>query len=158
MQKEQILDFNRRLSQCNRGELVVITYDIMFAYMKDAAEAMAESEHEALKTAIHKAQAALGRLIATLDFAYPISRDLYTLYQFCNRELSRALYENRPDGLCEAEKILKKLYGSFVEVAKQDTSGPFMENAQQVVAGMTYGRGELVENFIENGYNRGFLA
>lgn len=158
MQKEQILDFNRRLSQCNRGELVVITYDIFFAYVKDAREGFARMDHDAVKTAIHKAQATLGRLIATLDFQYEIAGSLYALYQFSNRELSRALYENRPEGLEEAEKILKKLYIGFVEAARQDTSGPLMSNAQQVVAGMTYGRGELVENFTGSSYNRGFLA
>ena len=157
MQKEQILDFNRRLSQCNRGELVVITYDIFFAYVEDAREAFASKDHDAFKTAIHKAQAALGRLIATLDFQYEIAGSLYALYQFSNRELSRALYENRPDGLEEAEKILKRLYKSFCEAAKLDTSGPLMRNTQQVYAGMTYGRTTLNENYFEDNH-RGFFV
>lgn len=158
MDKEQIVDFNRRISQSNRSELVVIMYDIFFAYTADAKMASEQGAHGDYKDAIHSAQAVLDRLMAALNFEYPVSRDLYKLYQFSKRELARALYENRLEGVLEAEKILKKLRASFVEVAAQDTSGPLMSNTQQVVAGMTYGRGSLTENFIGDGYNRGFLA
>lgn len=34
MKKEQIMDFTRRISQSNRGGLVIVIYDIFFAYMK----------------------------------------------------------------------------------------------------------------------------
>ena len=57
----------------------------------------------------------------------------------------------------EAEKILRRLYGSFVEVARQDTSEPLMRNTQQVYAGMTYGRASLNENYIDDD-QRGFFV
>lgn len=38
---------------------------------------------------------------------------------------------------------------SFEEIAKQDTSGPVMENSQQVYAGLTYGKGSLNEVAID---------
>ena len=39
MKKEQIMDFTRRISQSNRGGLVIVIYDIFFAYMEDTKEA-----------------------------------------------------------------------------------------------------------------------
>ena len=48
------------------------------------------------------------------------------------------MYENRLDGVQEAEHIMHRLYTSFVEAAKQDKSAPLMKNTQQVYAGMTY--------------------
>ena len=57
----------------------------------------------------------------------------------------------------EAEKILKRLYTSFCEVAKSDTSGPLMRNTQQVYAGMTYGRTTLNESYMEDSH-RGFFV
>ena len=39
MEKSLKQEFTRRLSQCNRGELVVIMYDIVFAYMDEAKKA-----------------------------------------------------------------------------------------------------------------------
>ena len=52
---------------------------------------------------------------------------------------------------------MKKLRESFEIAAGQDKSAPLMGNAQKVYAGMTYGRTDLTENFM-NDENRGFLA
>lgn len=150
-------DFTRRLSQCNKGELILIMYDIVFAYMEDAKREQESGCHEDFKTAIHKTQASLDALIEGLDFSYDISKELYRLYHYSKNQLARALYENRPDGIRDAEKVLKRLYSSFCEAAKTDTSAPIMRNTQQVYAGLTYGRTSLNENYT-NDNHRGFLA
>ena len=158
MDSKQKQIFTRRLSQCNSGEMIVIIYDIAFTYMSDADRAFAEGRHEDMKTEIRRAQRALDELIGSLDFSYDIAEKLYSLYVFCKNELSRAMYENKPDGLKSAEKILRRLYASFVEAAKQDTSAPLMENTQQVYAGMTYARGELNESCMDEDGHRGFFV
>ena len=53
---------------------------------------------------------------------------------------------------------MRRLYGAFVEAAKQDQSEPVMKNTQQVYAGMTYARCALNEDFVDNGNQRGFLV
>ena len=54
-------------------------------------------------------------------------------------------------------EVMTKLKEAFEEVAKQDTSGPLMENTQQVYAGLTYGKGSLNEVLISGDeYNRGY--
>ena len=150
-------DFTRRLSQCNRGELIVIMYDIVFAYMDEAKKAHENKEYEAYKAAIKKAQTAIDSLIHGLDFKYAISKDLYKLYVYAKNCLAKAIYQNRLDGILEAEKNLKSLYASFCEAAKTDTSGPLMRNTQKVYAGMTYGRNTLNENCLEDNH-RGFFV
>ena len=110
-----------------------------------------------MKVAIRRAQNVLDELIHSLNFAYPLSKNLHSLYVFCKNQLARTMYENRLDGLMEAEKILRRLYGSFVEVARQDTSEPLMRNTQQVYAGMTYGRASLNENYMDDD-QRGFFV
>ena len=150
-------DFTRRLSQCNKGELIVIMYDIVFAYMDEAKTAHQTGDYEAYKTAIKKAQAGIGKLIDSLDFTYEISKELRELYVFSRDSLAKAIYQNRIDGIEEAEKVLRRLYTSFCEAAKSDTSGPLMRNTQQVYAGITYGRTNLNETYT-NDYHRGFLA
>ncbi len=150
-------EFTRRLSQCNRGELIVIMYDIVFAYMDEAKSAHENKQYEAYKTAIKKAQAAIESLMKSLDFKYEISKDLYKLYVYTKNCLAKAIYQNRLDGILEAEKILKSLYASFCEAAKSDTSGPLMRNTQQVYAGMTYGKNTLNENCYEDSH-RGFFV
>lgn len=157
MKKEQISDFTRRLSQCNKGEMIVIIYDIYFAHAKDARDAFLKENHEEFKVCIHKAQDVLSQLMRDLDFSYPLAKNLYALYMYSRNSLSKALYENSLLPMEEAEKIMLRLYESFREVAKADTSAPMMSNTQQVYAGMTYGRGLLNENCIEH-QERGFFA
>ena len=150
-------EFTRRLSQCNRGEMIVIMYEIVFAYMEDAKAAHAVNSYEEYKIAIRNSQDAIDTLIGALDFKYPIAKDLHKLYVYAKNCLAKAIYQNRTDGLEEAEKILKRLYASFCEAAKTDTSGPLMRNTQKVYAGMTYGRTSLNENcYYDN--HRGFLV
>lgn len=151
-------DFTRRLSQCNSGGMILIIYEICFAYMEDAKKAYEQGRHDEMKAAIRKAQNVLDELVGSLNFAYEISSNLYVLYVFCKNELARTLYENRMDGLEEADKVMRRLYHSFAEAAKQDTSAPIMSNTQQIYAGMTYGRNQLNENDMDYDRQRGFFV
>lgn len=150
-------DFTRRLSQCNKGEMIVIMYDIVFAYIDDAKKAHEQGERETYKTALRKAQNSIDALTKALDFKYEVAKNLNQLYVHSKNLLAKAMYQNKTDGIKEAEDILKRLYSSFCEAAKTDTSGPLMRNVQQVYAGYTYGRKSLNENII-NDYHRGFFA
>ena len=73
-------DFTRRLSQCNKGEMIVIMYEIVFAYFDEAKEAHTKNDYPAYKTAIKKANDSIDTLIHALNFAYDISKQLYSLY------------------------------------------------------------------------------
>ena len=157
MDSELKKEFTRRLSQCNKGELIVIMYDIVFAYIHEAVEAYEKNDYEAYKIAIKNAQKSINTLKNALNHQYTLSNDLHKLYVYANNALAKAIYQNRLDGLKEAEDILKRLYTSFCEAAKTDTSGPLMRNTQQVYAGITYGRNSLNENCIENNH-RGFFV
>lgn len=126
--------------------------------MDDIRQAHCTGDHDGQKDAIRNAQSVLDELIGSLNFSYPISHNLYKLYMFCKNELSRAMYENRLDGVQEAEHIMHRLYTSFVEVAKQDKSAPLMKNTQQVYAGMTYARGAVNEDYMDVDSHRGFFV
>ena len=130
-------DFTRRLSQCNSGGMIVIIYEILFTYAQDAKEAFADKDRGKMKESLRKVQGVLDELIGSLDFSWVV-----------------------PDhqGLLEAEKILRRLYDAFVQAASRDTSEPVMGNAQQVYAGMTYGRGQLTESYMDQDAQRGFFV
>ena len=70
MKKEQIMDFTRRISQSNRGGLVIVIYDIFFAYIEDATEAYNDEKWENYKMALRNASKAVSELISSLDFSY----------------------------------------------------------------------------------------
>lgn len=158
MKDEKKQDFTRRLSCCNRGEMIIIIYDILFSYLEDALEAQQKEDYNDFKDAVHKAQQVVRRLMGALDFTYPVSKELHALYRFVNELLSLAIVKNTSQNIIDAKKVLKNLYDGFGEAAKHDTSEPLMQNTQQVVAGMTYQKGALTETLQGTESTRGFLA
>ena len=93
-----------------------------------------------------------------LDFSYDISYSLYALYDYVERTLARAMYEQKADTIHAAGNVMRHLQDSFVQLAKEDASAPLMGNTQQVTAGLTYGKGKLNESMGNMEINRGFFA
>ena len=149
MTKTQIQEFTRRITQANRSGLTLIKFEILFAYFDDISKAMTDG--------VHHADAVLKSFQETLDFKYEIAAQLYALYDFHRRQLSKVLIKNSSEGLEQSREMLLKTYQAFQEAAKQDTSGPLMRNAQQVYAGYTYGKHDLNESYGLHS-SRGFLA
>jgi flagellar protein FliS len=155
--KKQV--FTRRITQANKTELIVILYDMFFAYLDEAKtgyENGLRGTDESLD-AIRHASLVLEHLKDDLNFRYEISGNLFSIYDFCQRELAKCIYQAKPDGLFVAEDLMKRLYGSFKEVAKADTSAPLMKNTQKVTAGLTYGRNDVSEVSLSDS-SRGFYA
>ena len=145
LRKEKISEFTRRVSQCNRSGLVVVVYDIFFAYLEEAESACAGEDWESYKSALRGGERAINELIGALDFSQDMAKDLYRIYVYCKEAIATAIY--------------KRQYDSFVEVAKSDHSQPLMQNAEQVFAGYTYGRNDVTETYQDiNNQKRGFLA
>lgn len=158
MEATQKKEFTRRISNSNRGGLIVVIYDIFFAYAQEAREACEKQDRAAFLDGLRKAQQAVAQLKDSLDFRYSIAKELYPLYQFALGQISACFYRKDTEGLDAAEKVLRNLYAGFVEAAKQDTSEPLMKHAQQVVAGMTYQKGYLTETLQDPSSSRGFFA
>lgn len=158
MKKEQIGDFTRRISQCNRGGLVVVTYDIFFAYLDDAKEAYEAEAWDDYKDALRGGERAVSELISTLNFSYDLAKNLYSIYVFCRDSLARSMYKRDLTDVEQARRLMEKLYDGFVHAAGQDKSEPLMKNTQQVYAGYTYGRDDLVETCQDSDISRGFLV
>lgn len=158
MKREQIVDFTRRISQCNKGGLIVVMYDIFFAYMDEAKEAYEAGEWEAYKDALRRGGRMIEELISALDFSYELAGNLYSIYVFCRHSLAKAMYKQDIADADDARRLMEKLRDAFVQAAGEDTSAPLMKNTQQVYAGYTYGRDDLVETYQNFDTSRGFFA
>ena len=120
MKKEQIMDFTRRISQSNRGGLVIVIYDIFFAYMEDTKEAHDNGEWENYKTALRNASKTISELISSLDFSYELAGELYRIYVFCRETLAKAMYKRDLKEVELAENLMKKLYTAFAAASVLD--------------------------------------
>ena len=158
MDKNRQKDFARRISQANKTELVVITYDIILEEIDNGRKAIANGSKEEGRTALKSAQKFLGELMSVLDYKYDVSKRLLNLYEYVQRVLVASDIAGEDRELEGARNVIAGLRKAFAEIAPADESGAVMENSQNVYAGLTYGRGSLNETNMSDGSNRGFLA
>lgn len=84
MDREAIKTYSYRISQATRSELVVIVYDIIRDYLKDA---VSTSDNAVFKEKLHMAMRGIDQLITGLDMQYELSGNLYVLYNYMKRIL-----------------------------------------------------------------------
>ena len=158
MTNEQKQIYTRRISESNPTGIIVILYEMFFDDTAEAKDAFSRKDFDAAREAVRHGEQVLTHLKNALNFKYEISTQLFPLYDFCQRALARANYQGNAAGIEEAERIMRPLMNAFSEVARQDETAPVMKHAQRMVAGMTYGRNDLMETAANYDSNRGFLA
>lgn len=159
MTKELINQYTLKISSSNSTGIIATLFEIYFSYGDDAREACKCNDKMELVNAVKQCSKVVSHLQKDLDFKYEISKDLYSLYDFCLRSLAKSIYKADLAGLEDADKVMKKLQDAFSQIARADESKPMMANAQYVIAGMTYGRAGLNESMASrNRGPRGFYA
>ena len=147
-------NFTLRISQANKSELTVILYEMYLVYLEEAINS--KDDRQKMRKAIKNARGCIQEFMQSLDFNYELSYYLLRLYVYVNKEMAGADVRGDVKSLEICRKIMTELMEAYREVSKSDISGPVMENAQAVYAGLTYGKGELTESLAHQG-NRGFL-
>ena len=159
MTQEQIQTYTLRVSQASPCELVIIMYDIILDDVKNAREAKKAGDEKQYQADLVHAGKFVNELMDALDFSQQISFRLMSLYIYVNKMLVKARINKKWDSLNDVELVIEKLRAGYDGIKDQDTSGPVMQNVQQVYAGLTYGKGTLNETYLNaQDYNRGFNA
>lgn len=157
MNQEQKKEYTARVAQANPSELVVIIYELFLLAVEEAKKYFKEGKAEEGCQCIRRAQGFLQELMGSLDKRYEIAEELMRLYRYVYEQL---IFSNLRRKMVHGDtvvEVMTKLKEAFVQVAKEDHSAPVMENAQQVYAGLTYGRSSLNEVLLSgNESNRGF--
>ncbi len=157
MEKEDKQRFTLRIAQANSTELVVILYEMLLCYLKEAEETAAE-DNVGFQEALRKARGCLNELLNSLHPEYDPAPALHQLYMFCIRRLALA-GQRRDRGLLEEiKRVIVPLHDAYGQIAGQNSAGPVMGNSQTVYAGLTYGKNTLTENMADQGSNRGMFA
>lgn len=158
MKQEEIAAFNRKIASSNATGLIRVLFEIYFAYEADALQALEEDDQEGYVVAVRQCGQVMEHLKNSLDFTYPIAKELYPLYNFVEGIMAKAMYRKDKQDFAEARRIVTPLAEAFAEIAAADDSEPLMKNAQEVTAGLTYGRDSLNEAFGNEEASRGFWA
>ena len=158
MRDELKKEFARRIAQANQISMITILYDMTLVYLEDAKEAMELQQKKEFVQEIHYAQDCLMELIGSLNMEYEPAPALYALYLYIHKELASAIISSAEESLSQPVSILKRLRNAYLELEKTGSFEPVMDNAQQIYAGLTYGKNSLVESVTQPAGNRGFLA
>ena len=77
MNREQVKDFTRRISQCNRGGMIVVIYDIFFAYVTEAEDAFSRKENEQFQESVRKAEKCIDELMRAYLLCMSLPKNLW---------------------------------------------------------------------------------
>ena len=157
MTNESVQNYTRRITDANPTEIIAVVFEIAEVYLDDSIMAYKNDDMQAFDLGIEKAIKCINDLIEALDLQYEIANQLMNIYMFLSKELSLSIVRRDVVSVERIQAMITKLKKSFEELAKQDTSGAMMGNAQSVYAGLTYGKGTLNESTnIQS--NRGFTV
>lgn len=156
MTDERKRDYTLRITHANSSQLIIILYEMLEDYIKEAMEAV--EDRDAFREALRKAKGCIRELTESLDMQYEVAGNLYQLYRYVHRQLIAADVKKQTGPLTSCIAVISSLHEAYEEVGRQDTSEAVLENAQEVYAGMTYGRDDINENLSYQGVSRGFRA
>lgn len=158
MTREMKQIYTRRITQANRTQLVVILYDMILTYLEDAVSAQEIDCETEFKKAMQCARNCIAELRGSLDFAYDLSRNLFAIYAFADRELAHDIHGIKAEHITQIAGMFQKLRDAYNTISREDDSQPLMENAQNVYAGLTYGRTDINESMLQYGAARGYCV
>ena len=161
MTREEIAGFTNRISGSNATGIIVVLFDIYSCYTDDAKAAIRKGRDDKhireYISALRHASQVLRHLKGALDFKYEISGNLYSLYDFCERAMARAMYSLDTSEIDDTLKIMDQIADAFRQIAEKDDAPAVMGHAQKVSAGYTYGRNDINE-MVSMDKNRGFFV
>ena len=158
MNKDKISAFTLKITSSNGSGLISVLYDIYKEYEREALDNFEAGQVEEATKALKKCAEVVNHLQKDLNFEYKVSVNLYSLYDYVQRNISKSIYKADETGLIEAKKVMDELGYAFKEVAKEDKSAPIMQNTQKIIAGATYSRSSLNESIMGDQTSRGFWA
>ncbi len=141
-------EFTLRITQANRSRLLVILYEMTLCYVSEAESTMISGGKADFHKSISNIRNCVNLLIGSLDLRYKPSMQLMELYIYINRELIRVDIHMDEERLKHIRTMISRLRDAYAEAAKADDSPSLVSNAQQVYAGLTYGKGDLKEEVV----------
>ncbi len=158
MTDEQKKEFSLRISQSNRTEVVVISYEIILNYIESARECFRVGQMDEMIANLKNAKSFINNLASSLDLKYEISYDLINLYRYSNKIILSCIIKKSVDGLATVENIIGSLKDSFSQIAIQDTRGSAIFGSSKVIAGLTYGNNSRLNEVCYSFDKKDFLG
>jgi len=146
-----------RIANANDAGLVALIYEGLIDTLQSGIEYIECGNKEKLNSSINKVREILAELLATLQGDSEISSNLRSLYVYVNKIVTQAELKEDKEKLEEAIKVITPLYEAWQELGEKEELevggaqvAAASTNRPAIVAGMTYGKGQLNDYVINN--------
>lgn len=146
-----------RVANADDAQLVAIMYEGLMGTVKSGIEYIKNGNKEKLNSSINKVREILAELLATLEGDSEIANNLRSIYVYLNKLVTDAEIKQDKGRLEEAIKVITPLYEAWLELGEKE--GKETDHSQvdaglaktpSIVAGMTYGKGQLNDYVIND--------
>lgn len=100
------------------GEMLLLLYDELLKRLMRAELALEKEEYELFGQSVLRCREIVQYLKDTLNYEYPISRELRQMYDFFLYELSRIEAGRKKEVIAELKPLVKDLREAFQEAEK----------------------------------------
>lgn len=153
MNSELKKEFTMRITHANNVQMIIISYEIIEAYISEAYEAVEKAEYI---ENIDLAKRCIDEMMNNLHYEYDISRALKELYLYMKKKLRQAAWDDDKEALFEVKNMIVNLRDSYIKIEECDDSDTIMKNTQRVLTGITYGRDQILDELSQDVSNRGY--
>ncbi len=146
-----------RIANANEAQLVAILHEGLMSTAKSGIEHIEKGNKTELNSSVNKIREILAELLATTEGDSEIAGNLRSIYVYLNKLATEAEIQQDKAKLEEAIKVVTPIYEAWQELGEkevtenddsQTTSTP--AKTPSIVAGMTYGKGELNDYVIND--------
>lgn len=158
MENKERVNWSARIVNATPAQLVLIIYELIFEALDEAIKCLGDKDFSGFENSLDRARKLIMELTHDLKMKSALEYDFLSLYLFVNKLIIQGYYRRDEQKLIEAKKILTTLYNGLCEAEKKvPKEESVIKNAQQIYAGLTYGKGTLNESMSVD-VNRGFKA
>lgn len=102
----------------SKPKLLIMLYDGAIRFVKAGIEGISEKNYEKANNNLCKAQAIIHELISALNFDYPISKDLLSMYEYMLHQLITSNLHKDVEKADEVLGYLVELRQTWLEASK----------------------------------------
>ncbi len=106
------------VSTMTNSEMLILLYDECIKRLMIAGYELDKNNYEAFEDAVDRVEKIIKYLSAVLDRKYPISQDLYRMYDYFLYELSRLRAGRKKEIIEDIKPMIVELRDSFKEADK----------------------------------------
>lgn len=107
------------VSTMTKDEMLLLLYDELLKRLAKARIALEKEDYSIFEESVQRSKDIVKYLIETLNYEYPISRELKNMYDYFLYELSRLQAGRHPEIIQDLHGLIKDMRDAFTQASRQ---------------------------------------